>query len=556
MASGTSDRLDVTTWVPSARSASATRSRWDTAGVAARAGDSTQDRFGSALSAAKARDETAAARARATDQRDQTDAARARQATQRDQTNASRAAADRARDAAVKADARAAGRPASVAKPASTSPKPAGNGRTDAAPGASASRAEPQGILRRADRPDTDPATPGKADPALRQPSDASASAQDPATGTAATTDAAVQSNAASAQPQQPQSSGAASQAASPDPAGALLGLIAALAGGAPAGATGTVPEQPALAPTEASAEGAASVSGTAPTPSIPGTAASGSSKTGTSRSGLQNAAETGSIALTGVAASGLGGGVAGATSPIAPTAAGKTVKDTAAVEAAPSGTGDPAGLAASADGPAKDFLAALADAGQGQTGIPGQVAAPAAQGAPPAAIAPMQNSGPAGTHSAAAPAQASAPAQADPAVPLGQVPMTIGLRSLGGSSEFQIRLDPAELGRIEVKLEIDKARGTVTTHLVVDRPDTLAMLQRDAGQLQQALAQTGLDPSGGGLNLSLRGDGSAQGDGRSGQGDAPRGGPATWSTDTAEATQETAPVRWLRGYGGVDIRI
>jgi flagellar hook-length control protein FliK len=270
----------------------------------------------------------------------------------------------------------------------------------------------------------------------------------------------------------------------------------------------------------------------------------------------LQNAAETGSIALTGVAASGLGGGVAGATSPIAPTAAGKTVKDTAAVEAAPSGTGDPAGLAASADGPAKDFLAALADAGQGQTGIPGQVAAPAAQGAPPAAIAPMQNSGPAGTHSAAAPAQASAPAQADPAVPLGQVPMTIGLRSLGGSSEFQIRLDPAELGRIEVKLEIDKARGTVTTHLVVDRPDTLAMLQRDAGQLQQALAQTGLDPSGGGLNLSLRGDGSAQGDGRSGQGDAPRGGPATWSTDTAEATQETAPVRWLRGYGGVDIRI
>ncbi|MFC6740326.1 flagellar hook-length control protein FliK [Methylobacterium tardum] len=60
---------------------------------------------------------------------------------------------------------------------------------------------------------------------------------------------------------------------------------------------------------------------------------------------------------------------------------------------------------------------------------------------------------------------------------------------------EFQIRLDPVELGRIDVKLEIDKARGTVTTHLVVDRPETLAMLQRDAGQLQQALSQAGLDP-------------------------------------------------------------
>jgi flagellar hook-length control protein FliK len=142
-----------------------------------------------------------------------------------------------------------------------------------------------------------------------------------------------------------------------------------------------------------------------------------------------------------------------------------------------------------------------------------------------------------------------------DPAVPIGQVPMTIGLRSLAGSSEFQIRLDPAELGRIDVKLEIDKARGTVTTHLVVERPETLAMLQRDAGQLQQALSQAELDPSGGGLNLSLRSDGNAQG-GAGGQGDAPRNGQAAWAQDRAEAPQETAPTRWLRGYGGLDIRI
>jgi len=133
---------------------------------------------------------------------------------------------------------------------------------------------------------------------------------------------------------------------------------------------------------------------------------------------------------------------------------------------------------------------------------------------------------------------------------------MTIGLRSLAGSSEFQIRLDPAELGRIDVKLAIDKARGTVTTHLVVERPETLAMLQRDAGQLQQALSQAGLDPSAGGLNLSLRSDGNAQGGAGGGQGEAPRGGQAAWTQDRAEATQETVPTRWLRGYGGLDIRI
>ncbi|WP_331308459.1 flagellar hook-length control protein FliK [Methylobacterium oryzae] len=156
-----------------------------------------------------------------------------------------------------------------------------------------------------------------------------------------------------------------------------------------------------------------------------------------------------------------------------------------------------------------------------------------------------------------AAPTQTAAPVQTDPAIPIGQVPMTIGLRSLRGSNEFQIRLDPAELGRIDVKLEIDKAHGRVMTHLVVDRPETLALLQRDSGQLQQALSQAGFDPSAGGINLSLRGDGSAQSGGSGGQpGDAPRGGGGGWSRDPAETPQEVAPIRYLRGYGGVDMRI
>jgi flagellar hook-length control protein FliK len=216
-------------------------------------------------------------------------------------------------------------------------------------------------------------------------------------------------------------------------------------------------------------------------------------------------------------------------------------------------GTGDPAGASA-ADG--KDFLAALADAGPRGAQDAGQdAAAGAVQAAPPANPGLPPAAGTNAAHAATA-AQAAAPAQTDPAIPMGQVPMAIGLRSMNGSSEFQIRLDPVELGRIDVKLEIDKARGTVTTHLVVDRPETLAMLQRDAGQLQQALSQAGLDPSAGGLNLSLRGDGGAQGGNGGQQGDAPRGGPATWTRDQAEAPQDIAPTRWLRGYGGVDIRI
>ena len=133
---------------------------------------------------------------------------------------------------------------------------------------------------------------------------------------------------------------------------------------------------------------------------------------------------------------------------------------------------------------------------------------------------------------------------------------MTIGLRSLAGSSEFQIRLDPIELGRIDVKLEIDKAKGTVSTHLTVDRPDTLALLQRDAGQLQQALTQAGLDPSSGGVNLSLRGEGGQQAGSQGGQQGGDGRANTPWSADRADTLPEAVPVQRLRGYGGLDIRI
>ena len=82
-------------------------------------------------------------------------------------------------------------------------------------------------------------------------------------------------------------------------------------------------------------------------------------------------------------------------------------------------------------------------------------------------------------------------------------------------------------------------------------------MLQRDAGSLQQALSQAGLDAQEGGINLSLRGDGSEgrAGDQSGGQdGRAPRG---AWVPE-AERVAE-APLRMLHGLGGLgglDIRI
>jgi flagellar hook-length control protein FliK len=76
--------------------------------------------------------------------------------------------------------------------------------------------------------------------------------------------------------------------------------------------------------------------------------------------------------------------------------------------------------------------------------------------------------------------------------------------KSLGGAKQFDIRLDPPELGRVEVRLSID-ATGKASAHLSADQPQTLTLLQRDASVLTRALRDAGLDVSQNGLNFSLR---------------------------------------------------
>jgi flagellar hook-length control protein FliK len=156
-------------------------------------------------------------------------------------------------------------------------------------------------------------------------------------------------------------------------------------------------------------------------------------------------------------------------------------------------------------------------------------------------------------------PAGALPQPQAAP-VPLGAVPMTIGLRSLAGSNRFEISLDPKDLGRIDVNLDIDKDSGTVTAHLTVDRPETLALLQRDVGTLQQALSQAGFDAGEAAINLSLRSDtGSNGGSGAERDGGGGREGrPGTPGSDLKDPrlSHDAVPLRMLSGLGGIDIRI
>jgi flagellar hook-length control protein FliK len=140
------------------------------------------------------------------------------------------------------------------------------------------------------------------------------------------------------------------------------------------------------------------------------------------------------------------------------------------------------------------------------------------------------------------------------PPVPLSGLAIEIVGKAQAGNNHFAIRLDPPELGRIEVKLSVDR-QGQVTSHLIADRTDTLDLLRRDSGGLERALQNAGLKTSGDGLQFSLR-DQSFAG-GQNG------GGRATplpvVSLDEALPTLDltaSSYTRYIGRIGGVDIRV
>jgi flagellar hook-length control protein FliK len=71
------------------------------------------------------------------------------------------------------------------------------------------------------------------------------------------------------------------------------------------------------------------------------------------------------------------------------------------------------------------------------------------------------------------------------------------------GAGRVSIQLSPDELGRIHVKLDIDKDKR-VTAAVTVERPSTLDLLQRDVKGLERALQDAGLNMDSGDLSFSL----------------------------------------------------
>jgi flagellar hook-length control protein FliK len=194
----------------------------------------------------------------------------------------------------------------------------------------------------------------------------------------------------------------------------------------------------------------------------------------------------------------------------------------TAKTAAQPHGEAKPQGPAS--DAPDKDAIAhargeltrgELADtahhatAPQAQTALAADTIAAApkagADAAPPITLtAPLQTTAPAGPNPAA-----SAPMSQPAVIPFAGVAIEIAGKALAGKNHFDIRLDPPELGRIEVHLDVDRD-GNVTSRMIADRADTLDLLRRDASGLERALQDAGLKTSDNSLQFSLR-DQSAQ---------------------------------------------
>ncbi len=72
-------------------------------------------------------------------------------------------------------------------------------------------------------------------------------------------------------------------------------------------------------------------------------------------------------------------------------------------------------------------------------------------------------------------------------------------------NTQFNIHLDPPELGRIEISMSFGKDK-TVKTGLIVEKPETFLMLQRDANALERTLQELGLESEGFSLELAEQG--------------------------------------------------
>jgi flagellar hook-length control protein FliK len=156
----------------------------------------------------------------------------------------------------------------------------------------------------------------------------------------------------------------------------------------------------------------------------------------------------------------------------------------------------------------------------------------------------------------AVAPVAVPLPAQHQPTVSArpGAIGREIGIEiarhGAAGSNMLIVRLDPPDLGRIDVHIRFDD-RGTLRASVVADSAVALDMLRQDSGALGQALTGAGVATDTQSFSFDTRGNGGGQSQGRPAD---PRPTPSARNDDVESEIVDPAIYRPLRWTGQVDV--
>lgn len=114
------------------------------------------------------------------------------------------------------------------------------------------------------------------------------------------------------------------------------------------------------------------------------------------------------------------------------------------------------------------------------------------------------------------------------------------------GGDELIVRLDPAELGRVEVRLAWDE--GVLGATVRAEHPAALELFRREVGDLGRALSEAGVRADTGAFRFE-----GGSGDGRHARSDRPGEAPASAERDAPRPPSTTAPEVRL-AHGRVDL--
>ncbi|HET7884276.1 MAG TPA: flagellar hook-length control protein FliK, partial [Acetobacteraceae bacterium] len=203
-------------------------------------------------------------------------------------------------------------------------------------------------------------------------------------------------------------------------------------------------------------------------------------------------------------------------------------------------------------------------------------VATPAHATSEPATPIAVEQSAPESASARASPSDpaSAAPSPSHTASPAAQLaPALVQMgHAPDGATRLTVRLDPPELGHVEVKIE-RPAEAPARVEITVERPETLTLLLRDQPQLQRALDQAGVPAEGRSVTFHVATQEAAQrsepatapapgvaagGPSSDGSHGAPRHGGQPRRQDATTADLDpidlaaVAPSGWVRG--GIDI--